>query len=449
MPQANESSRVPAPRRLVLGECDCFFLANEGAMKRSGQGIHLGLTVLELETEPDLGRVGQAMRRLVELHPPITYRVRLSAMPGRPPALAPSSNPAAEIPFRVWEEGDKFESLEALCDRLANLSEAEFNADGTTNLRCDLFRSGGGGAWMIFTWRHVVFDGFGAELLVTEAAALTDGDEGYVTVSTGPQNRAERAIGKRLFDHIRAARPVENFFLDLLGRYRFRAFSGPLPKPGRGRFRVETLPDQTSTEILERAGLISTPYFLACATRAVHRLWMRRGDAPDGYIMSVPIQLRKLGMKGPLFQNNISFMFFWADASLVGEVSKLSKVFQEQHLKFLRERLDKAFLHLLHLLRGAPPRFYSWYVRRRMKGEFTSFYHSNTGELAPDLKSFAGAEVSNAYHVPIVFNPPGVGLFLNQKRGKLSIVTTWRKGVISDEEQVYLTGEFLDAMRNG
>ena len=433
-----------------MGEADCFFLGNERAMQRSGQGIHLCQTVIELEGEPDVEKLRDAMRRLVQRHPAIVYCVHTSSMPGRPPELAPSKHPAEAVPFQIWDDVD---APNELCDKLVNLSEIDFNADGTTNLRCDLLRLTNGSSRLLFTWRHVIFDGFGAELLVSETAALAQGDDsGYVTVSTAPQNRVEQKGGSML-DHVRAARPVEEFFLQLLNRYRFRAFSGPKPRSGRGRFTVHALSKDDSARIFERAashcGLFTTPFFLACATRAHHRVWKSRGEVPDAYLMSLPVQLRKSGAKGPLMQNNISFMFFWSESGEVEDIAALCKKIQRQHAEFLKKRLNTSFLNLLQLMRHAPPRFYAWYIRHRMRGEFNSFYHSNTGELAADCQEIAGAKVQNAFHIPLVFNPPGTGLFLNQKNGQLTVVTTWRHEVLTEAEHVQLRDEFLNAMLEG
>jgi hypothetical protein len=78
-----------------------------------------------------------------------------------------------------------------------------------------------------------------------------------------------------------------------------------------------------------------------------------------------------------------------------------------------------------------------------MRGMFSSFYHSNTGVFAPELKEFAGATITNAFHVPGFSNPPGTGVFTNEKNGRLVLTLCWRDGAMTEQERRI----FVDQLR--
>ena len=167
---------------------------------------------------------------------------------------------------------------------------------------------------------------------------------------------------------------------------------------------------------------------MACATLAHHRVWEIRGEEPESYLVSLAIQVRKAGVKGPLFQNNLSMIFFSAGSETASDVRAMCQSFQKQHAQFLKQRLGAAFRQIQFLMRRMPARMYIWFLLHQMRGEFNSFYHSNTGEFAPDLSEFYGAGIKNAWHIPSVSNPPGSGLFVNTKNGRMTVALTWREG---------------------
>ncbi len=448
-----------------MGDTDSFVLAMERAMERSGQGIHLSQSVLELESCPDLEAMRQAMRLMVERHPVITWEGRYT-VPGVPPRLYPSSRPAEAVPLHFWLEKDAPEealkgvepgnvsttpSLDDLLSDRLSLSKAEFHQRGHINLWCDLVARRDGSYALVFTWRHLLFDGVGAELLACEMASLASSKgESYVTSGVGeiiPPGGPDVPFHERW----RQTYPMVKRFYELMAKP-FKSLSGPRPTAGRICFKIVPLSVEDTERINARAAelcgpLITTPYFLACATLAHHRVWEHRQTVPENYLVSLPVQLRKPGAKGPLFQNKLSMIFFSADREMAEDVPAMCTEFAEQHRRVLKERLGDSFRQLQFLMRRMPPRMYVWFLLRQMRGEFNSFYHSNTGEFAPNLTEFYGAPVTNAYHVPTITNPPGSGLFVNTKNGCMTAAMTWRDGVIDEEEQKILMDSFLSALK--
>lgn len=423
-------------------------------MKHHGQGIHISQSVLELADMPNDEDLRKAMRKLVEMHPQLTYEA-VYPYPFAAPVLAPAKHPAPAIPFHTWQEGQTLDDMEDLLHERLNMSEATFNQSGNINVWCDLIdRPLAGTAILVFTWRHLLFDGVGAEMLVKEVASIAGGGETTVSFATQDQ-KPDGGWETSFRERAKKAYPMVNRFYELLEKP-FKSLGGPKLKPGKVNFEIEVLDEATTEKVNQNAAglcgpLITAPYFLACAVKAHHRAWQERApnDLPQSYMVSLPVQLRKAGATGPLFQNHISMIFFGTPSEDAENIPAMCKTFQEQHGQFLKKRLGAAFSNLQFMMRRLPARLYVWFLMRQMRGEFNSFYHSNTGEFAPDLKDFAGAEISNAYHIPSLSNPPGTGLFVNTKNGRMTVAMTWRDGAVRPDEQELLKSAFIAALVDG
>jgi hypothetical protein len=191
------------------------------------------------------------------------------------------------------------------------------------------------------------------------------------------------------------------------------------------------------------------PFYLACAMRAHDRVLQHRGKKAESLMCSVPFQARKKGVRGPIFQNQLSMFFCSLAAKELATLDGAAHALQEQHARFLKDKLADAFRDLMWLMRFMPPRLHMKFVHWKMRGMFSSFYHSNTGVFAPELVEFAGARVINGYHVPGFSNPPGTGVFMSEKNGRLTVTLCWRTGVLSAEEQQVFLAQLMADMVNG
>ena len=190
--------------------------------------------------------------------------------------------------------------------------------------------------------------------------------------------------------------------------------------------------------------LINMPFYLACAMRAHYRVFEHRGETPESLMCSVPVQMRRKGLLGPIFQNQLTMFFAAANARELGTLDTTAKSIQDQHTRFLKDKLGEGFRDMMWLMRPMPPRLHMKFIKRQMKGLFSSFYHSHTGPFAPDLETFGGATITNAYHVPGISNPPGTGIFVNERNGRLVFTICWRDGAITEEERRVLVEELTD-----
>jgi len=102
---------------------------------------------------------------------------------------------------------------------------------------------------------------------------------------------------------------------------------------------------------------------------------------------------------------------------------------------------------VLGFMRRLPLRWYIAFAKSHFRGEITSFFHSHTGPLSPDIRSFFGVNIRNAYHIPTVSTPPGSGIFMCERNGQLNITLSWREGAMSEAECDLMASQLVEDLR--
>jgi hypothetical protein len=303
------------------------------------------------------------------------------------------------------------------------------------NARFDLVEKTDGSFVFIYTWSHLITDGVGAEHFLVELSRLLGAHHEAIPPFDKDDQGTPRGMGERW----KSAAPMVKLFHRLLEK----PFSSLAPRnahPSRTDFRVITLSPEQTAEAARRSAeisgpLINMPFHLACAMRAHFRIFKMRGQRPESLMCSVPVQVRRKGVRGPLFQNNLTMFFCALPPDQLASLEEAARALHEQHAVFLKEKQGDSFRDLMWFMRPMPPGLHMKFINWQMKGQFSSFYHSHTGVFAPELETFGGARVANAYHIPGFSSPPGTGIFANERNGRLVLTFAWREGVLSREEQ--------------
>lgn len=440
----------------ILG-CDGFLLALDSMMRRGGQGSHVSQSIVELDCLPDVGQLTGAWKDFARDHPMLTAKLSRNWSTLLPAWKIPPNGSLIHPPeIGIWAEvgGEEtlhgampIESLEELCIRLRHIPDGK---RPTFNIRLDLLERADGTAALVATWSHLLVDGKGVEILFAELSRYTgDGvDEDAAAPPAAKAVATPKASSIR--DKMQRSRAFVQHFYELAAT-KFSSMSGPEPTPGRIFCRVVTLNPRDTARVNARAAemtnhLVNTPFFLACSAYAHARVFEAR-DMPAGpQIITLPIQTRPKGGRGPIFQNYVTILFFRIDTEQLESVKATTKEVQKQFAKMMRNKLDTSFSMMLDLMRWMPPRVYSFFLRKQMRGEITSFFHSYTGPFSAGLVSIAGARVINGWHIPVISTPPGSGLFLGEHDGRLSLSMSWRDGAISESEQNLLMDKFIEGL---
>jgi hypothetical protein len=448
--QGESASIARVPTRVP----DSFLIAMDAFMRRTGQGAHISQSLLELDRVPDLAKLRVAARRVVQKHPLLTGRLRRSWRTWLAYWEVPPP-PDRPLPIGFWREPGSPGALgpEAVTveDGMTTLQERMHEPcveDAITfNARLDVLELRDGRSVVALTWSHLLMDGKGAELLLADLGRLAEGED--LSCETPDPVRAPVSFGQK-FQRAKAA----VMRLAKLDRVGVRSLNGPRPRPGRCRYELIPLTPAESAIVRARAeqmtgSLFPLPYYLACATRAHQAVFEKRGKVPEGYIASVPIQMRKRGGRGPIFHNHMTILFFCAMREELGTLDAAATALKKQFGEMTRERLDESFATLLELMMRMPSRVFMTIVRMQFGGEISSFFHSHTGQFAPELTSFAGAEIENANHLPSLGSPPGTGIFLCERGERVNLALSWRDGAITDDERRVMVDRLFEDLLGG
>jgi acyl carrier protein len=438
--------------KLPMQGADYFVLSFDNLSRKTGQGGHKAHSILMLERLPDVERLQGMLSGCGGVYPMFSALLQRNWLFGIP-YWVPSRQPAVpEISFHS-QEGSAgalaaygartFADAHELMERITNAPMPVREGAAWPKARFSLLELRDGSAVFIFSWSHLMLDGVGAELLLQEIERMGAGQKSEVpAVRAAPEKRVSG-----LDETWRKARPVVDFFREL-SRTPVTCLGSQRPVPGRTHFLTRELTkEQTKTANARCAALcgdlVSMPFYLACAMRAHEAVFARRGASPASQTCSVPIQTRKKGTRGPLFQNHITMFFGVLAREDARSIERATAALMEQHTRFLKERMGESLDELMYLMSFIPPGLYMTFMKMQMRGPFASFFHSHTGEFAPGLDTFFGAPVRSAFHVPGIGTPPGTGIFCNEKNGRMVVTLCWHEAALDGEERQLLLDSFL------
>lgn len=431
---------APSVTRVPLRASDCFVLALDHLMRRTGQGAHVSQSLLELDGPPDLAKIRAGWARLLVKYPILAATTRRSFRNLLPYWEVPAAPPPEGLPLGLWQEpgAPALKGAQPTGDARARLIELiahplTTSGGAPANARLDLAALGDGKFLAALSWSHLLVDGKGAELLLAELGRLCEGLD-------RPEDSREPERPRRPFwERIRSCRPA----LDRFGELQETgapSLGGPGTRAGKGRFEVLKLDPAEAGIVRARAAklggaLFPVTFYVSCVARAHDLVWRRRGRAPRGYGISVPVQTRKRGAGGPLFHNRVTVLYFNPRRETLGSLEATAAAMKTQFAAMTRGKVSDSFDTLLELMMWAPCRLFMGVVRAQFKGEVCSCFHSHTGPFAPELLRFGGAGVANAYHLAALGTPPGTGIFFGERDERINVTFSWREGAVDAEER--------------
>lgn len=441
-------------QRLPLRHADYFVVGFDQMLRGHGQMGHIAHSFLELEALPDVDALRRLVQELPKVFPLLNARLKRRWFVGLPEWVP--ADRVLDLDLRLWSQrgslgqlkeygAAEFEELQPLLEDVVNKTLRREN-DGWVNAGFELIEKTDGSALLVFSWSHLIFDGVGAELFLQEMQRIWCGKtESALAPYMKPDEVEVKPMPLR--ERFKAVTPMIMRFYKIMEK-RYECLGERKFVPGRTKFEVINLTKEQTEEAQRRSTavsgpLINMPFHLACAMRAHWRVFEHRGQTPGSLMCCVPVQVRRKGAKGPVFQNQLTMFFGTLDGDDLKQLDRAAKVLQEQHAQFLKDRLDEAFQQLMWLMRPMPPSMHMRFIQFQMKGLFTSFYHSNTGPFAPNMDEFLGVRVTNAYHVPGISTPPGTGIFANEKHGRLVLTLCWKEGAMTDEERQVFMDQLL------
>jgi hypothetical protein len=394
-------------------------------MLRSGQGRHVGVTVLELGEGFDAARLAEAAAKFGGSQPILDARLH-RGWPGAVPSWRDGSGPGVGVGCHS-----------AGADWLA-LAEDRLQGRWPGRLRFDVVPRQAG-AVVLMSWSHLLLDARGVELALAEVARL-GGDP--AAVAERESHALPFARSRSWREEIRAVRPFLQRYWSLR-EHRVISPGGAPAREGQACFAVERFTAEETAAMKRRAepvtgGIFALPWFLAVTMRAHAAVFRARGVGDGSLECTISVQGRKRGLRGPIFQNQVSQLFFALPLAGLSSAEAAARALQEQFAAMTRDRFDAAFIVMVDWMRRLPPPLYRRFLRREASGQLASFYHAHTGEFLPGLREFCGGVIADGWHIPSVAQPPGTGLFFSERGGRLTASLCWRDGAISASERALM-----------
>jgi len=409
---------------------DAFLLGLESLMRRSGQGRHLAATVIQLAGEPDPNAIRKAADALGRRHALLHAHLRRSPITFEAGWLP---GPPAAVPVVIHETGNITEIVKSIL----NSASIDIFRPGP-NLEIHLLPQGKNHT-IILLWPHSLFDAIGIDKLIAELDSTDPEprqDWGETTTSSG----SAAALWKTAHPMIEEMRtfPAANI----------RSLHQPKRTPGAACFEVlQFTHEETQTihaKMARTVGeLLKIPYFAALSARAVAEVIRSRDALPPDILLSLPIQRIQNPAARPLFQNHmVAWSLLLPHQSLDGLATAAMALYRS-YASFRKRGLPVAMEALTKLNERCPSRLYLLPIKHYLKGEICSLFHSHVGSLAAHTETLFTRPILNAWHVPSVSTPPGIGIFFSERNARLTCTLSWREGSLNALELITLRQQLL------
>jgi hypothetical protein len=446
------SDSVTRSRRVPLTGADCFLRAFDAEIARWNAASHISQLVLRLGPGFDVEIFRKLMDEVVRAQPMLRAPVRRAWGIGAPRYLIGSVEHRPAPPLVVHD----VEQAPGEEDPLPAIFRQRLNEKRSLRrgemLRIDAVRYAGGtaGTDLALSWMHLLFDGAGGERFVSWLDECYRGQRRADELPDPEELEPPAAPSRPMRERGDAARRWQRWLAGFGDR--------PVHSLGGARCRVRqalstdllTLtPAQTERAVANaqrRAGFL-TPmlFYLAVAIRAHHAVYRARGADPGSYLVPLPVNLRPRGAEGAIFRTHVSLIWFHVPPERAEDFDALVADLKRQRLASIKARHIENGVDAMDFSRFLPSRLYAKMARRAQRGELCSFFFAYTGEFAPDMDRFFGAEVRNAFHVAPAPPSPGSCIAFSQRGGRLTATHVHQEGVLSNAEQSLLR----DTLRAG
>lgn len=403
-----------------------FFLAGlESFMHRSGQGTHWGVTLLRLEGRPDAESLTHAWEQIHAQHPMLGARLKRQWRGWRWVWKTPGTIAAPPI---CWQPAQPLPpDAEVIHERLQGRSSA---GALTLPLWMEVFPWGTeGGHVILLTWRHALLDGTGINLLLEKLAA------GACTAGPPPQVMPRR---ESLASIYKRAKPLTDRLHAMTSAGCLSAWNKGMPMGGRPEYELIELSVEESALATARlraqcGDFLQMPFYSAIAARALLLLHEQRGwDSPEIHL-HLPIQLRGRS-RDLIFGNHMGSLPLFLESAALGSVDHAVAHVLERYREAMKQEMPKASEALTTLAAHLPLAAFIPMVRMTNMGQICSLFHSHTGSFLPGRTEFAGARLQNIFTIPSVSSPPGLGIFVSDYAGQMTVTLAWRENGVSSDE---------------
>jgi acyl carrier protein len=295
---------------------------------------------------------------------------------------------------------------------------------------------------LVLSWHHVLMGARGAELLL-DLISNPEARTALLDNEFSQNQELQRAPGsarQKLFRRLVFARQ-SRLFIDNIHR---QPLATIVPESRRKcldghsyRSVYFSEPESRTIEAnCEQQGgsFYKSLFVLAAVIRALHAIRAVQCKNGGAYVVTVPQNMRKRGVAGPIFSNHLTFLFYRIEPENLESTKTLVACLKQQMTGQLRSKFPAAFSTLMGLFRRLPLSLYAKIVGGSPVREWPHFYFSDMGECLQDVREFLGIPITGLYHLAPVAIPPGIAVICGRYRDQLNIVLTCVTGCLTEQE---------------
>ncbi len=413
--------------RKALSGSDYFHLLIDRKIKQFGLAGNISRVHLELDQSSDLNAVANALLRNPALKKAASVQYKLN------------------WPFApFW----KLEQRELKCVQILKLDSRKELESETLNkpldnenglVSIDLCEVSDGSKHVIISMHHALFDYQG---MVNFVHALNGSFEGgdFADLESSAFLKSCRNFWSMTFYML--SKGASN----LGSLLRSRKSNSGLP-----RYDSIQLTDEESKQVEQNAWsagsrIGTSAYLIACVGRSVNHILEKRGENAPYLFFSTPHNQRKLGTKGHLFSNRLSFLFFKLSSTNLNSNSTSVEAINHQLKAQIKERITEKYSGLMDSLRYVPLFIYEQMVNLSSNGKLASFGFSDLGKDQLAMDSFCGERVLGICQYPPVPSPPGFNVAVDRSNQKFEFVFAYVDEAISELEMEQFKIYFRDRL---
>lgn len=414
------------------------------ARRDNGMGSY-SQVVLELDGQPDPAVLRASLDKITARLPLVHGWIKRDPLNLAPYWKIPKTAGRATIPMTVAAAPD-----DAGANRLLSAHVNTPLKSDAQHLRFLLINLTDGRAKLGMVFDHRLFDAIGAELFLRLVDLTSQGQLNELAAKVrqtepphldqwskqfaagGTVVRRMKQIGQR--DVCALAMPEA----DKLGDVRFVHAS--LSVDETNRF-LETASD-------ECAGM---PILLpSAAARAVYAM---RTAIPSPtlpgtqHTLFTTASMRAAGTEWEtLFFNHFSFLLLAIGTEVSTSVADLAIAARDSFFEQMREQIPTALADAAALSRVSPHWLNTRMNSRMFKGRVCSLYFACLRDSGYKADTFLGVGVTNLFHKPLAFAPPGINLCMTSYGGRFNLVLSYLEGVLDDATARTMMGTFKAAL---
>lgn len=419
------------PKNIPLTGSDCFIHTLETHDQFTGTSGNTCRYIIELEGTLDV----QAFEK--KLNNNAVFKWLSTFYLAKKPFLKnPKWNNAVEKPVIVNEiASGEFIPRE--------VSQRKFNIARPPLFAFDIIKRKENRATVIYSWHHLLMDGYGAALSLR-----------YLLQNISPDPAKAEKFSPGLSSFWQAVRA--KFFIQGTGSGKLAGITANTQeKAVTQQLKIISLSEE-ETQKMEQSAKNSgarfgtSPYYLVCCARAVKSVLMSRGQEMKGdFWIPVPQDERKKGSRWPVVGNHLSFLFYRVSSASLNSIKTAVEAVNAQMVNQIKKGIPEAYNSLIKYLRRTPTPLYYYWIKGPKGNSLSSFLFTVAAEHPKDLQEFEGLSIKNVISLPPNTYPPGLTFAFMKFRNKLQLAILYYDQAVNLQEIAMIESQIRHELING